>query len=111
MPTTKYLEEYATEENLPMHNVLCWRCDGNGVHDCFEGGFSSSDEFAQDPDFHEDYMSGAYDTACSECGGRRVLRVPDEERMTPEQLEDWEATQRAAWECEAEAAAEREMGA
>lgn len=92
--------------SLPCHYAVCDRCNGTGVHDhpAFSNGLSQED-FDEDPDFREQYMRGHYDVACEECGGLRVVPVPDKERLTPEQaaaLEDHYAYQR-------ECAAERRM--
>jgi hypothetical protein len=111
---------------------VCPTCDGRGSHvdpsvDCM--GISAED-FRDDPDFHDDYFGydgdeddegnpvrkarGAYDVDCYECGGRRVVPVPDWDEGDPahtamrELLED---RARSAAEDWAERMAERRMGA
>lgn len=75
------------EVQAPARFEVCGRCHGRGVHDCFEGGFSMSDEFVND-EFLEDYFERRiYDVDCSECGGLRVVPVLDEARCTPEVIE------------------------
>lgn len=106
-------EEYDDEEEvrLPSRYEVCGRCRGRGVHDpeAFSGGFSV-EEFHEDPDFAEEYLSGRYDVSCSVCGGRRVELRPDWDRMSDElQAEVREAIDREA-RFRAEAAYERRMG-
>jgi len=57
---------------------VCPTCLGRGRHvspniDADHG--VAWEEFDEDPDFYEEYMSGAYDVECAECGGRRVVPV------------------------------------
>jgi hypothetical protein len=54
---------------------VCSLCEGRGKHvnpsiDC--GGLTQED-FAEDPDFAEEYMSGNYDVPCACCHGKRVV--------------------------------------
>jgi hypothetical protein len=95
---------------LPGKFEVCWRCKGHGVHDSWENGMTSDEMYEQGPDFAEDYMSGTYDTRCSECKGKRVLEELDRERATAEQLAIYDDNEREAMEYYAEVAAERRMG-
>jgi hypothetical protein len=95
---------------LPGKFEVCWRCEGRGVHDCWEGGMTGDEMAEQGPEFFEDYMSGMYDTKCSECNGRRVLEVPDRERADADLLAIYDENEREAMEYAAEVAAERRMG-
>ena len=70
------------EQTLPSRKVVCYRCNGSGVHDAWEGGFSMDDEFVDD-DFLDDYRQGIYDVLCSECHGRNVVDEVDEDSLTP----------------------------
>ena len=72
-----------TTLRVPERFEVCDRCEGRGVHDheAFSNGLTASD-FDEDPDFREDYMRGAYDVRCSECGGQRVVAVPDVARCS-----------------------------
>lgn len=80
---------------------VCETCNGKGSHvnpsiDCCG---LSSDDFAEDPDFAEDYFSGTFDVPCYECGGQRVVPVviPD---LAPDWWEDFEQAREedARWE-------------
>jgi len=102
-----------TEHQLPTKWKVCSVCNGEGKHvnpsiDC-DG--ISAEQFHDDPDFHDEYMSGTYDVTCYRCKGR-----------TTEQVVDWDqvpATVRAAYDDEqqllaqdrAMEAAERRAGA
>lgn len=80
---------------LPAVYEVCGRCRGSGTHvnPAIDGhGISASDECWDDDDFREGYMSGRYDVICETCNGNRVVLVPDEDSLTPEQqaqLERW----------------------
>lgn len=86
---TLYNEEDHSEsdEDIPVLFEVCPTCNGKGKHvnpsiDC--NGLTAED-FAEDPDFAESYISGMYDVPCYGCDGRRVVPVVDEER-TPRDL-------------------------
>ena len=68
-----------TEVSLPGKYEVCSRCRGRGkiVNPAVEPHGISPEEFAEDPDFEEAYFSGVYDIPCPECGGKRVVPVPD----------------------------------
>lgn len=92
---------------------VCSTCGGRGTHvnpsiDC--DGLSAED-FGEDPDFREDYFSGAYDVPCYECHGRNVSLCMDRQSNSAEVIKVVEDR----WDCErqsqAEYAAERRMGA
>ena len=82
MPKFKftYWNEDGDEVNaeVPGKYEVCGRCMGTGVTepDGFSDGFTR-DDFADDPDFAEDYFQGRYDVQCSECKGLRVVIGPD----------------------------------
>lgn len=96
-------DDDGNEIELPTHWGVCPTCNGAGKHvsasiDC--NGLSDED-FADDPDFAEDYRAGRYDVTCTTCGGRTTIQVVDYDRLTPAQhklLHDhdrWEAEDRA----------------
>lgn len=77
------------EVELPTTWAVCPTCDGEGKHvnpaiDC--GGLTRED-FEEDPDFAEEYMSGMYDVPCNHCGGRTTVREVDWDRLSPEEAE------------------------
>ena len=87
---------------------VCPTCEGKGSHinpsiDCCG---ISGERFDDDPGFAEDYRNGTYDVPCYECGGRRVVPSPADERLL-KYLE-----QKARWDAEfrAEVAAELRFG-
>lgn len=103
---------------VPGEWEVCDLCRGNGkvVNPSVDYNGISSQEFADDPDFAEDYFGGRFDIPCPECGGKRVTRsyVP-----APGKLHDvTEAFLAVIDEAlgfdaayDAESAAERRMGA
>lgn len=102
---------YVDEIELPTHMEVCDRCRGKGTHtNPSIDGNGLSQEYAEDVEFMEDYLSGAYDVRCEECNGANVVPVVDEERMTPEQVEAWHTQCQEEWEYQAERDAERRMG-
>lgn len=57
--------------------MICPICKGEGsyVNPNIDSNGLSGEDFADDPDFAADYMSGAYDVTCSTCNGRgSILR-------------------------------------
>jgi hypothetical protein len=104
-------DEGSSEEvTLPAKYEVCWRCQGAGVHDCWEGGMTSDEMYEQGPEFVDDYFDGVYDTRCTVCRGERVLAEVDRNRLTAEMRAryDKHVQQRAEWE--AELAHEQRMG-
>jgi hypothetical protein len=82
--TVKVYDDDDTELEvvLPAHWEVCGTCEGRGSHvnpsiDC--NGLSAED-FAEDPDFAEEYMSGRFDVTCYGCNGRTTELVIDRER-------------------------------
>jgi cytochrome c553 len=96
---------------LPARWAICGRCHGNGTHDAWSGGMTRDEMDEQGPEFLEDYLSGMYDVACTECGGSGKVLEPDVDRVSDADLEAYHEAQRLRWECAAEVAAERRMGA
>lgn len=77
------------ELNVPVAFEVCPTCQGKGKHvnpsiDC--DGLSRED-FDEDPDFRELYFSGAYDVACYECDGMRVVPVIVRDKLDAKTLE------------------------
>ncbi len=65
-------EEYKAEYQV------CPDCDGKGkyVNPAIDSHGLSTEDFAEDPDFQEDYFGGIYDITCRSCKGRRVILAP-----------------------------------
>lgn len=97
---------------IPAVFAVCETCDGRGQHvnPGVDAHGLTAEDFADDPDFADDYRSGAYDVPCAECGGRRVMPViaPDAPAALRQLAENWQRDYYAAL---AEYAAERRMGA
>ena len=60
-------------------NKLCHMCGGDGtvVNPSIDAGGLTSDDFAEDPDFYDDYRSRVYDISCPECKGNKVIKDPN----------------------------------
>ena len=82
--------------------VVCPVCDGEGttVNPNIDAHGLTAEDFAEDPDFAEDYASGAYDQPCAACHGKRVItaeRIAELEqnaadrRLRAAEDGDWEA--------------------
>lgn len=108
---TTYYNDQDEEIQLRTIKVVCWRCDGEGSHDCWRGGMTTDEMDEQGPEFLDDYMSGMYDAVCEECHGLRVLDEVDETANDPRELALWREQQQQLADMRAEEAAERAMGA
>lgn len=100
-----------TEHVLPGRWEVCARCRGEGKHvnPAVDGNGLSAEDFAEDPDFREDYMSGVYDVVCEFCEGRRVVAVLDEEQCSAEQLAAYATHERSEAEYRELYASERRL--
>lgn len=80
-----YLED-GSEYQLPTRWVVCPVCNGEGSHvnPAIDAHGLSAEDFAEDPDFAEDYMAGAYDQPCNRCQGRTTAREVDVDRIPAE---------------------------
>lgn len=102
-----------TEINLPTKFEVCPTCEGKGVHvnPSIDAGGLSAQDFAEDPDFAEEYLSGRYDVTCYRCQGERVVPVVDESRLDKETLEKFHKQQQEDEDFRRMQEAERRMGA
>ncbi len=100
-------------ENLPTCWAICYVCEGDGkvVNPSIDAGGLSADDFDEDPDFAEQYMSGTFDIACRYCGGSGKIREVDRDRADLAQLQEYDDDEDDRLACEAESRAERMMGA
>ena len=95
------------EVEIPSKYDVCHRCEGRGTHvdPRIDGNGLTREDFAEDPDFAEDYFNGVYDTTCYECKGLRVVKVPNLERCKLSHrmalnIHDRQEAQRAQWDRE-----------
>lgn len=63
--------------------TICPACEGEGktVNPSIDAHGLTSEDFADDPDFAEDYFSGRYDECCRACLGAGKLRQSDVEEL------------------------------
>jgi hypothetical protein len=56
--------------------IVCPVCNGEGttVNPNIDAHGLTAEDFYEDPDFAEDYMSGVYDITCAACHGNRVVK-------------------------------------
>lgn len=101
------------EIQIPAKYEVCDNCQGRGttVDPAIDGNGLSGEEFAEDPDFAEDYFGGHYDVQCRECKGNRVKLHADWDKMTPEQRDAYEEYCKWRRSDRLERDAERRMGA
>ena len=101
------------EVKLPVKFEVCPVCVGKGSHvnPSIDAHGISAEEFQEDPDFRDDYMSGKYDVPCYECHGLRVVEVVDRENCDPELLKEYDEEVKSELEYQAICEAERKMGA
>ena len=86
-----YGEEEGSEILLPTKWEVCSVCEGKGIHvdpRMDDNGLNTAD-FQDDPDFANDYFSGAFDIPCNSCGGRTTIRALDEGACEPELLRQY----------------------
>lgn len=67
---------------LPYKWEICGHCEGEGKSSAYLGAFTM-EEMHDDPDFAEDYRSGAYDRPCEYCSGGKV-KVTNLKKMSEE---------------------------
>jgi len=90
------------------HYEVCPKCQGEGryVNPNIDRNGISPEQFAEDPDFADQYFCGIFDVKCNLCEGKRVYPVCSDEEVL---LKIHEIEQDYA-DMEAELAAERRMG-
>lgn len=74
----------ATETSLPTHWEVCPMCHGEGKHvnPNIDAGGLTAEDFAEDPEFMEEYMSGTYDIPCNACKGRCTVKAVSMEQLS-----------------------------
>lgn len=70
-------EYIAPPENGKFTWAICPLCSGHGKHvnPSIDASGLSAEDFAEDPDFAEEYFSGGYDVTCNQCQGRGSVVV------------------------------------
>ena len=102
-----------TTHRLPAVWEVCPTCEGEGKHvnRNVDGHGITAEEFADDPDFAEDYFAGVYDVTCEECKGRRVVKELDRDKCPPYLLALYDQEQEDEAYYAHISAMERRMGA
>ncbi|KKN58930.1 hypothetical protein LCGC14_0547320 [marine sediment metagenome] len=77
------------EVELPAKWKVCDLCRGRGFHvnPSIDAGGISTEDFADDPGFAEDYFGGTYDVPCYRCKGRTTEPIVDDKACSAKQLE------------------------
>lgn len=80
--------------------IICPVCEGEGKHvnPNIDANGLSDDDFHDDPDFVEDYLSGVYDVGCNKCGGSGKMKASAVTAMYERHAEDAAARRLAAME-------------
>ena len=106
-------EDHDGKVSFPTRYQVCDGCGGTGrvTNPSIDCGGLSAEDFAQDPEFAEDYFSGAYDQPCGRCRGEKVTVDPtailQHHPGVGKGIRSWEQDQA---EFAAERAAELRMG-
>lgn len=100
------------EVEIPIKFEVCPTCEGKGKHvnPSIDAHGLSAEDFAEDPDFAEDYFRGCYDVSCYECGGANVVPEIDEDRCDKETLKKVREHQEVLHEIAREQAYQMRMG-
>lgn len=82
--TMIFVDGDGDDYTIPAVYEVCGTCYGHGEHvnPSIDSQGLSAEDFAEDPDFAEMYFAGLYDVKCNECGGEKVVPVPDDDRLT-----------------------------
>ena len=88
---------------VPMSWEVCGTCNGEGtvVDPNIDAGGLTQEDFYRDPDFAEDYFSGAYDMRCPTCKGRTTVPAPTLSKPVWKVVHAWqdEEAERVAERC------------
>lgn len=82
--------------------IICPVCEGDGttVNPSIDAHGLTHEDFADDPDFAEDYMSVTYDVPCGACDGlgrmrkshqKELYEAADARRLAAREDGDWDA--------------------
>lgn len=100
------------EHTVHLKFAVCDTCDGRGsyVNPSIDSQGLTAEDFADDPDFAEDYRRGSYDQSCAQCGGARVVPVVDEDTTPAEIVARYQQREQDAWDAAREETRARECG-
>ena len=106
-------ETVESKVRVPAEFAVCPSCDGKGTHvnPSIDASGLTAEDFAEDPDFRDEYFSGAYDVQCYTCHGKRVVPEPRLDNLPKDVRERVERHLREQQEWRAEARMERALGA
>jgi hypothetical protein len=116
MMDATYTDEETGDEvtvQFPSKFEVCPRCEGHGTYlnPSIGNHAYSAEEFSEsfDDEEAEQYFKrgGIYDIACEQCGGKRVIEVPNPKAMNAEQKASLAAWEEQEEERAAEEAADR----
>ena len=98
------------EVDFPFEFEVCSHCGGAGktVSPGVDSHGITHEEFAEDPEFRENYYSGLYDISCENCNGANVAPTLLEKDFNDEQKKWYNEYQEATYECDMERDAERQ---
>lgn len=77
------------EEEILFSYEVCPTCNGKGTHvnPSIDASGLTYEDFVEDPDLREEYMSGMYDVPCYGCDGQKVVPVPNDKEYFKEDEE------------------------
>ena len=111
--TITFIDNDGADQEIPAMYVICDKCEGHGTHtnpNIDADGLSH--DLVNDPEFMQNYRNGVYDIKCTECGGKRVILVPDESQWNdPKLVADYYQSLQEVEDMYKEIEAERRFGA
>ena len=109
LATGEYDDDLVT---VNLKYTVCGLCGGKGTHvnPSIDSHGLSAEDFAEDPDFAEDYFRGVYDQSCNECHGQRVVPTVDPERNPPDVIKRIQEAEEASYRAAQERYHEMRMG-
>ena len=91
IPESKEIDDELIDTVFPAKYEVCDVCEGKGhyVNPNIDRHGLSSEDFDEDPDFRDQYISGIYDIQCRNCKGKGMELVIDGDRTSAEDLNLW----------------------
>ena len=82
---TIFLDDHEEDIDFPAKHTICNKCNGNGKHSNpnIDKNGITGEEWENDWSEEErlSYLSNVYDIICSECHGKRVTLVIDQDKI------------------------------